>query len=215
MNYVKEHKGLVIATILVTLLPIAVGLILWNRLPDQVPIHFGADGQADGWGGKAYAVFFLPILLAAIQGFCLAMMHWDPKRKNIKGKPMGVMIWVCPVISLLTSSITYGTALDMGLDVNFLVLLVLGVILVVVGNYLPKCEQNYTMGIKLPWTLHDEENWNYTHRLAGKIWTVGGLAVILTAFLRSPWLVVAIVLVLVLIPAAASYQYYKAHRTEE
>ena len=215
MNYVKEHKGLVIATILVTLLPIVAGLILWNQLPDQVPIHFGSDGQADDWSSKPYAVFFMPIFLTAMQVFCLAMMHWDPKKKNIQRKPLGIMIWICPVVSLLVAVITYGTAMDVGLDVNFLMILVLGVILALVGNYLPKCKQNYTMGLKLPWTLHDEENWNYTHRLAGKIWTVGGLAVIATSFLRSPWILLTIVLVMALIPTVASYRYYKQHKTEE
>ncbi len=215
MDHLKEHKGLVVASILVTLLPMVVGLILWDRLPEQLAIHFGVDGQADGWAGKAYAVFSMPLFLAAMQGLCLGMTRWDPKRRNIKGKPMGLILGICPVVSLLTAYLTYGTALGMDLDVNFLVLLVLGVLLLAVGNYLPKCEPNYTVGIKLPWTLHDEENWTYTHRLAGKVWSVGGLAVILTAFLRNIWLLLAIVLVVVLVPAVASYRYYKAHRRDD
>ena len=60
----------------------------------------------------------------------------------------------------------------------------MGLVLVIVGNYLPKCHQSYTVGIKLPWTLNNEENWAKTHRLAGKVWVVCGLAVIVAGFLK-------------------------------
>lgn len=214
MKYMKEHKGLVLATTLVTLLPILAGVILWGRLPDQMPIHFDVAGEANGWCSKPYAVFVLPIFLAALQIFCLAVMEWDPKKRNIQRKPMAVTLWVIPVVSWLTAFLTYGSALGLSMDVNFLMLLVLGVILTLVGNYLPKCKQTNTMGLRFPWTLRDEENWNYTHRLGGKVWTVGGLAIIGSSFLRNPWIMLVILLVMVLVPAVASYRYEKAHQAE-
>ena len=90
----------------------------------------------------------------------------------------------------------------------------MGVIFLVTGNYLPKCRQNYTIGIKLPWTLDDEENWNYTHRLAGKLWMIGGVLIILLGFqtVVPPMAVsLTIIVVVTMIPAIASYLYYKKH----
>lgn len=135
----------------------------------------------------------------------------DPKRRNINGKLFGVAIWVCPLVSLLVAALMYNTALGAAPDVNFIITLFLGVLLLVIGNYLPKCRSNYTVGIKLPWTLHDEANWTYTHRLAGKVWTVGAVVVLLTAFLWNIWILIAVIAVLVLVPAVASYLYYRKY----
>ena len=79
----KEYRKLLIITTLITLLPIIAGLILWNQLPDQIATHWGADGQANGWSGKTFAVFGLPCLLAAIHVFTCVITLNDPKRKNI------------------------------------------------------------------------------------------------------------------------------------
>lgn len=214
MKYMKEHKTLVLVTTVVTLLPILAGVALWGQLPDRMPIHFNAAGEANGWCGKPWAVFLLPLFLAAMQLFALVVMEWDPKGKNIHRKPMAVTLWVIPVVSLLAAFLTYGASLGLAMDVNFLMLLVLGVIFALLGNYLPKCRQNHTMGLRFPWALRDEENWNYTHRLAGKVWTVGGLVIIGCSFLRSPWLLLAILLVMLLVPAVASYRYDKAHQAQ-
>ena len=82
----------------------------------------------------------------------------------------------------------------------------------VIGNYLPKCKQNYTLGIKLPWTLDDEENWNRTHRFAGFLWVVGGVLIAINAFLEWEWLFLVVVFAMVLIPAIYSYLYYKKQK---
>ena len=76
----------------------------------------------------------------------------------------------------------------------------IGVLFMIIGNYLPKCKQNYTMGIKLPWTLDDEENWNRTHRFAGFLWVAGGVVIAINAFLKWEWLFLVVVFAMVLIP---------------
>ena len=78
---------------------------------------------------------------------------------------------------------------------------------IIIGNYLPKARQNYTIGIKIPWTLANEENWNRTHRLAGYLWMICGILMIiisLTRFVPTEWLV-GIFLIMVLIPCIYSY----------
>lgn len=211
----KRNKGTLILTTIITALPILLGLALWSRLPETIATHFDVNGVADGWSSKAFAVFGLPAFLVAVHLLCAFGTMMDPKRKNIQDKMYKLVLWSCPVISILTCGAVYLYALGMEVNMALIAELMVGVMFIVVGNYLPKCRQSYTMGIKLPWTLHDEANWDYTHRLAGKVWSVGGCAMILTSFLRNAYVLLAIVLVMVLVPTVASYRYYKANQTEE
>ena len=153
----KEYRKLIIATTLITLLPILLGLILWNRLPDTVAVHWGADGQADGWAGKAYAVFGLPCLLAAIHLFAVLFTLNDPRRKNINKKPLMLVFWLIPVLSLVTNGIVYLTAMGADIDVFVICFVLIGIVFIVFGNYMPKLQQNYTVGIKMPWTLNSTD----------------------------------------------------------
>ena len=124
----KEYRKLIIATTLITLLPILLGLILWNRLPDTVAVHWGADGQADGWAGKAYAVFGLPCLLAAIHLFAVLFTLNDPRRKNINKKPLMLVFWLIPVLSLVTNGIVYLTAMGADIDVFVICFVLIGIV---------------------------------------------------------------------------------------
>ena len=86
----------------------------------------------------------------------------------------------------------------------------MGLLFIAIGNYLPKTKQSYTMGIKLPWTLASEENWNRTHRLAGFLWVLCGLFFIVTSF--TGWSLAAFlipIIVMVLVPAVYSYLLYR------
>lgn len=212
----KEYRKLIIATTLITLLPILLGLILWNRLPDTVAVHWGADGQADGWAGKAYAVFGLPCLLAAIHLFAVLFTLNDPRRKNINKKPLMLVFWLIPVLSLVTNGIVYLTAMGAGIDVFVICFVLIGIVFIVFGNYMPKLQQNYTVGIKMPWTLNSTENWNRTHRLGGRLFIVGGILMILGGFSGgvlgeegSLILVFGIILLCAVIPCIYSFWLFR------
>jgi uncharacterized membrane protein len=87
--------------------------------------------------------------------------------------------------------------------------LLVGLMFIIVGNLLPKCRQSYTMGIKLPWTLANEENWNKTHRLGGKTWVIGGIITMATAFIGSFWILLGVLIVMVAVPTIYSYCLYR------
>ena len=93
---------MIIITTLVTLLPILLGIILWEKLPDSIATHWGADGQANGWSNKAFAVFGLPCILAVTHLFSVCITLNDPKRKNIHKKPLTLIFWIMPIVSLVT-----------------------------------------------------------------------------------------------------------------
>lgn len=208
----KNLKSIVLSGI-VLLLPVLAGVILWKRLPDEIAVHFNSHGQADNWCSKPTAVFLLPLALAVMHFFFILMTALDPKNKNIEGKPFGIVLWICPLISVLTSGVMYAYSLDIRFKIGTVFMLFFGLMFIAIGNYLPKCRQNYTLGIRLPWTLSDEDNWNSTHRLAGKIWVAGGAAIILLSFTGTFRLFAAVLAVMVIIPAVYSYTYYQKHKT--
>lgn len=179
----KENRKTLIITSILTVLPIVAGLLLWKRLPDPVATHFGLNNEADGYTSKALAVFGLPLFCLAVLWFGAVFTARDPKRKNISPRMFTLILWLVPVISIAGNAATYSYNLGHRTDITTYGMLLMGIILTVTGNFLPKARQNYTLGIKLPWTLANEENWNRTHRLAGYLWTAGGILVIVLALM--------------------------------
>ncbi|MGN0334883.1 MAG: SdpI family protein [Lachnospiraceae bacterium] len=204
----KKNKRKVIISSLIILLPILIGLLLWNRLPDQIATHWNAEGVADDYSSKLFALIGLPAFLFVIHWLCLLVTSADPKNRNLNGKPLELVLWICPVISLLVNAMIYGTALGMEINVEFFVPLVLSILFIIIGNYLPKCRQNYTIGIKVPWALNSEENWNHTHRFAGIVWVVGGFLMLFAAFTGIFALWIILTFVIAFIPMIYSYVYY-------
>ena len=206
---IKKNWKLLIITSVIILLPILVGLILWSRLPEQVPIHWNAAGEIDGWSGRAMAVFGMPLFFLALHWITLLVTSADPKKKNHSEKILSLIFWLIPILNLIISTVTYCTAMGKSIRMEILVPLLLGVSLVAIGNYLPKCQQNYTIGIKIPWTLNSEENWNRTHRLAGFVWVMGGIIMILSAFWVGIWITIAVSAMMVLTPVIYSYALHR------
>ena len=202
---IKKNLKTLIITSIILLLPILAGLYLWNTLPEQVPSHWNANGEVDGWSSKTFFVFGLPGIMLAMQWLCVLVTGADPKKANHSGKVMQLILWIIPVLTVVLSAFTYMAVLGQEVRVEIIMPVLVGLVLTIIGNYLPKCKQSYTVGIKLPWTLHSEENWNRTHRLAGRLWVVGGIGVMLTAFFGGVWLLLAIMLVMVLVPTVYSY----------
>lgn len=210
----KEHKGKLILTSLLVLLPLVAGLLLWNRLPEQLPMHWNAAGEVDGWGSRLLAVCGMPLFLLAIHWVCLLFTFIDPKNKGQSRKALGLVFWICPAVSLITGAMTLSAALGAAfLRVNTLMLLFMGILLIAVGNYLPKCKQNYTIGIKVMWALEDEENWTATHRFASRLWVGCGVVMLLLAFLPwaelSLWISLGLLLLTTLGSVLYSYIFYR------
>ena len=201
-----NRKTLIIASI-VTVLPALIGILCWDRLPDVMATHFGINNEADGFSSKAFAVFGLPAVLLAILWLVAFVTSQDPKRQNISPKMFTLGLWIAPVVSLVIAATMYPVNLGYAVDIPFFAELLLGLLFIIVGNYLPKARQNYTIGIRIPWTLANEENWNRTHRLAGYLWMICGVLMILlclTRLLPAPW-TVGLLLIMVLVPCVYSY----------
>ncbi len=208
MKY-KIDKTMLITTVL-CLLPLILSAFLYGRLPDQVPIHFNLAGQADNYASKAFGAFILPLSLALGNLLLQYVLNNDPKREG--GQPLREMSkWILPILSLVLTPLSLFIALGYDIRIERVVPVFVALLFLVIGNYLPKCKHNYTVGIKIPWTLASEENWNRTHRFAGWVWTIASLVLLVSAL--TGWLVSIVSIVsigsMILLPVIYSFLYYK------
>lgn len=206
----KIDKRTLILTTLVCLLPIIAGALLYSSLPETVPTHFNFEGEPDGWSSRAFAAFGLPAIMLGMNFVLQFALNADPKRQNMSEALMNIAVWSIPVLSVLCCGMTLAKSL--GYDVRFEVIIpvFLGLLFIIIGNYLPKTKQSYTMGIRLPWTLNSEENWNRTHRLAGFLWVLCGVLFIAMSFIGWSLPIFLILLaVMILVPLAYSYLLYR------
>lgn len=121
--------------------------------------------------------------------------------------------WLLPLLSVVIIPVTLFMAMGADIPLHIIIPAAVGVIIIVCGNYLPKSKQNYTVGIKLPWTLQSETNWNRTHRFAGYLWVAGGIAIVAASFFEIGVIIdIAVFAVLIALPIIYSYFAYR-HET--
>ncbi len=213
----KKNKGKILLSSIIILLPILFGVVMWQQLPNTLTTHFGVDGQGDGFSSKAFAVFGLPCILLAVHGICLLFTALDKKQQEQNPKALNLIFWIVPTISLLANGIVYRAAFGREIGVSALMPLVFGLAFVFMGNYFPKIKPNRTLGIKITWTLCNEENWSKTHRFAGKVWVAAGVVLLFSAFLplsAMVWVLLCVTAVAVLLPCLYSFGVYKQHQKD-
>ena len=222
----KKISKLTVITTLITLLPIVLGIALYDRLPDVVATHWGIDNQPNGWSSKAMAAFGLPGILALINLVCSIAMEIYPDSPFVKVRPVSIkavggwekenkladkvsprLMWLCrwiiPVLSLILVPVMLYSAMGVSFDMGRIVCSILGIMFIIIGNYLPKCRRNGVVGIKIPWTLSSDENWDKTHRFAGFVWIACGAAAIVGGWIKPVVAIVALV-AMILLPVVYS-----------
>lgn len=216
-QWLKKNKNRIILSAALTLLPMLYGILYWDQLPDSFTTHWGADGVADGFSGKAFAVFGMPLIFLAVNLLCVFATYFDKNNREKNQKAMGLLFWIMPVLSIIINFAVYKTSSGSEADFFWLFPVMIGGLFIAMGNYLPKIEQNRTFGIKIFWTLANEENWNKTHRLSGKVWVAGGVLVLATALLPFMWSIGILLLTslaLIIVPYACSYHIYRKHKEQ-
>lgn len=210
-----KNKKYWLITSAITLLPIILGLLLWDQLPDKLPTHFGIDGAADGWGSKGFAVFGIPAMWLSFHLITWGVTRLDQQNRGHNEKVLNLVGLTFPTMSIAFSVLLYTRALEIELDMSSILFPLLGLLFIAMGNWLPKVKQNSTLGIKIKWTLYNEENWNKTHRFAGFVWVIGGVLFCLMGFVPESallWLLPLQVLLLAVVPTVYSWNLARKQR---
>lgn len=163
-----------IYTSLLCLVSMIPGAVFYNKLDDKIPIHFNAAGQVDDFASKNFVIFVIPVIMMLAQMLLCIVSNMDKRAEN-SPKPNLFVRLIIPIMSIVLESAIVLYSLGTIGDILNIMLVFLSVMLIVIGNYMPKCKQNNVIGIKIPQTLENEEVWNKTHRLAGFIWAILGV----------------------------------------
>ena len=209
---IKKYKWQLIISSVIILIPIVAGLLMWNYLPEQFPTHWGIGGNPDGWSGRSFAILGMPLIFLAVHWICILFTVRDPKNKDQSSKVSGMIFWILPIVSLIVCGVIYGIALGNEVNSTMMMCVPLGIMFVVLGNYMPKCKQNHTIGVKVTWALRNEGNWNKTHRFTGRLWVLGGLlllAALLVPMENIMYVVLLLILFMAFVPVIYSYVYYR------
>lgn len=206
----NKMRRTTILTTIVCLIPVILGIFLYPRLPETIVTHWDASGNPNGWASKLVGAIVFPGILALVNIVFPLLLKTDPKYSNMNEKVKHMLHWIIPMVSIFCSGSTLAAAFGSDEKTILLVPMFVGFIFVVIGNYLPKMAQSYTVGIKIPWTLHSEENWNKTHRMAGFLWVIGGIAMIITGALGMGSVsLIVITVIMVLVPVLYSYLLFR------
>ena len=209
---IRKNKWQLILSSVIILLPVVAGLLIWNDLPQQIATHWDIYGEPNRWSSRRFAVLEMPLIFLAVHWACILFTVRDPKNKNQNSKVFSMVLWFLPIISLIACGFTYAAALGYGVDNVMIPRNFLGILFVIAGNYLPKCKQNHTIGIKVTWALRNEENSNKTHRFAGRLWVICGLLLLATIFVPMEKYITVffpLILFMALAPIVYSYVYYR------
>ena len=198
----------------IVLAPFVYLAIIWNTLPEKVPTHWNYKGEADKWGDKYSLIallFLLPVLTYVLM---LVIPKIDPKKKIqlMGGKYYQLKFILVLFMSTLAFIILHLTVNQSTSSPN-LIYIPIGVLFIALGNYFKVVQPNYFIGIKTPWTLENTEVWKSTHTLAGKLWIVGGLIIVLCSLTiaNSVFIYVfgGVVAIISLVPIVYSYFKFK------
>jgi uncharacterized membrane protein len=185
----RTHR--VIVWILIEL-QMVVSLVLMSRVPATVPIHWNIHGQPDGYGPGWIALAGIPVTCIFLGLLMLVLPLIGPFRRNMERSTLAygrILISVFAFLTVLHTSVLL-MAVGAAVPLNRVMLVGLGVMLALIGNWLGKVRRNFWMGIRTPWTLKSDVVWERTHRVAAKVFFAGGLIGALVALIVSNWITV-------------------------
>lgn len=208
----KQSKS----SILLTVVSLLLSLTVFSSLPEQIPAHWNVHGTVDRFAPKL-TVFIFPGIIFLITILFQFMRRTDPNSDNYDKfqREYHRYTFVIGLVFFAVQIMTIAAAFRMDFNVNLIFCLGIGSLFIFIGNLLPKTKHNYFIGIRTPWTLADEQNWFRTHRIAGKIWVLGGLIVALTAIAPESFQVpvfLTVLAVMVVTPFVYSYTEFRKKR---
>jgi uncharacterized membrane protein len=191
---------------------------MWNRLPEQVALHFDLKGEPDRMGSRAellLTAILLIVMNAVVYLIITNIYRIDPKKYAAENKSrlyrmaFASALFISVVLCMVIYSSSHG-------NIKFSISIILaatGLFFAFIGNYLPNLKPNYFAGIRVPWTLENEDNWRKTHALAGKLWFGGGIFLALICLFLKPAAAIVVFFsfmgLIVVIPILYSYMLYR------
>ena len=179
-NAIKANFKTEIFPIIIIALTLISSFYFYNVFPEKVPVHWNIEGQADSWGSKEFGAFFFPVVIVFIYLLLLFMPNIDPKKDRYKDFSKVYLVFKSILIVFFCLIYFASSLFAIGYDlpISVIVPVSIGIIFIIIGNYMSKIKINWMFGIRTPWTLSSEQVWNKTHRFGGWAFISGGLLII-------------------------------------
>ena len=205
-----KTKTMIIISLVLIVGVILAGVLLWNRLPDQMASHWNEQDQVDGYMGKFWGVFMVPLMCVGLTLLFLAIPLIDPLKANIAKFRETFNAFI--VMFVLFMVYVHGLTLAWNLGyTNFrfssMLLPAMGLLFIFIGFMIRKAKRNYFIGIRTPWTLSNDKVWDETHKLGGKLFIAAGVVTLLGAFFPGQAFILLMVSIFgaALVPVVYSY----------
>ncbi len=201
-------------SLLVVALPFLYLAIVWDDLPDKVPMHWNLKGEIDRYGSKN-ELWILPIFMSLLTYLIFLFVPLiDPKKQieSMGKKYHQLKNYILLFMGLMTCYMIYATTIEKLIGTKLL-FIGIGALISIVGVYMPFIKPNYFIGVRTPWTLESDQVWKATHQLTGQIWMISGVLLALIAFGIDRehffWVFMGLIIVIAIIPILYSYLKFK------
>jgi len=195
-------------------LGLVLGAYFYPSLPDKIPDHWGFNGEINGYGSKLFGAFALPLINLGMYIMFLVLPYIDPKGKNYEKFDSTYQYLKYLLIVLFFGMEVYTLLLATGIIVNrpIYIGIMVSLLFILIGNVMGKFKYNYFVGIRIPWTLANEEVWKKTHRLAAPLWVIGGIINMLLNLIGTDLMGIGVMIdvaVIIIVPIVYSYFVYQ------
>lgn len=168
---------ILVITCIVCLLPILLGIVFYQQLPEQMPVHFNINNEPDNYASKNFALFGIPLILMLLQVFCCIISDSRENKARKRQRFVTIMKWFIPILSIVVSTILIEIPLGSTVDVRKSICFVMGVLFILAGNYLPKMSYEEAKG-KIHPMPKEEKVYRKMVRMWGYSFVVGGIALL-------------------------------------
>lgn len=189
----RINYKILISTCIVCLLPIILGVIFYNQLPEQVAIHFDINNEPNGYFPKPAFVFGMPLIMVALQAFACITNDLSDKNKEANKKAVTAFKWLIPILTLVLYIVTIIYALGNTLDIRKVAMIIVGIMFIIIGNYSPKTKGILHVGFK----KLDDESERKISRILGYLFILNGLLALISILFNQFVSVAVVVLVII------------------
>ena len=186
-----------------------VGFLLWDSLPEMMPSHWNIEGEIDAYLEKSTWIWIFPGITLLLTLMFPFLSRIDPKKEkySLFRRPWLILQMVFVGFFAYLYFVSLYLTLNPSVPITGFVFGGIGVMFVLIGNYLGKVRQNWFMGIRTPWTLDNEEVWNKTQRLGGWMFLIAGLVIFAEAFIQwqIAWVMGISIGIAAVVPIVYSY----------
>lgn len=181
----------------------------YPMLPEKVASHWGADGSPNGYTGRDFGAFFMPVLGLLLLGLFYALPLLDPMKGNYAAFRREYDNFTAAMIGFMAYVYALTLAYNLGYQFNLVQLLspAFAALLYSAGAMIGKAKQNWFVGVRTPWTMSSEKVWGRTHAIAGRMFKAAGIVALLGLAMPAVGLVASLCVLVAAAIFSIAYSY--------